>query len=555
MNQEKYKGNVVTMPRPQNFKTPRLLMTDAYTFGSSEFESKEAMDKSVYYITFRSILNNINPFLYNKGDDRIILAGLSKLVYNLFAEKITMEEIYATDRFIEQAKVTGNGLTKYNYPRKLWLDILCDYNGRPPIEIIGLAPGSICYPNEPCIQITSSSLANEQMGVLAAWFESQLLMVWGPSEFVTQNEHWLLKYKELLFKYDSSLTEDTADFLARISLIDFGARSAMTPQETEWYGEYNLWTFSGSDSFAGCYQAWENNNRVNEGLFNTVNALAHRNVQTFKYEADCYQSLYNAMGDNHIGSFVCDCYSSYDAISNPLLTLALDAKKNDNGKTIIGRVDSGNAIEQIIYLCRLAHKNGLFTTKIIDGREWRFGTNFKAMASNDVTWEGMVEIYEALAEESFMPYSWVLSGMGGKKRNDIARDNLSAKYALCAYGEDDTPACKFSEDLGKGTLPGPHKLLRTNTALVESKTVVFSNEDGIDARVKYYDGSKHNDPFGSILNETVNDIKLRIKQQVATMPLTLVTKKNLKFPISDLLREKRRELVATYAPKKQIFNY
>ena len=550
-----YNGQVVNIPRPQSFKTPRLLMTDAYTLGSNHFESLEAKQKSVYYITFRSLLNNINPFLYDKSDDRIVFAGLSKLVYNLFAEKITMEEIYTTDLFVAQAKVTNTGLTEYSYPRQMWIDIVNDYNGRPPIEIIGLAEGSICYPNEPVVQITSSSFPHEQMGILAAWFESQLLMVWGPSEFVTQNEHWLLKYKALLLKYDPTLSEDMVDFLGRISLIDFGARSAMTPQETEWYGEYNLWTFSGSDSFAGCYQAWENNNRINDGLYNTVNALAHRNVQTWAKEGDCYKTLYESMGDNHIGSFVCDCYSSYDTISGTLLELAMDAKNTNNGKVVIGRVDSGNAIEQIIFLCRLAHKNGLFTTKVIDGREWRIGTNFKAMASNDVTWEGMTEIYEALAAESFMPYSWVLSGMGGKKRNDIARDNLSAKYALCAYGENDIPACKFSEDLGKGTLPGPHKLLRSNRALFYEKTIVLVNEDGKEARVKYYNGADITNPFGDVLNDTVNDIKTRIKEQFKIMPRTLVNKENLKFPITDLLRETRRELVKLYAPKKQIFNY
>lgn len=552
-------GREVKITRPLIHKTPRLILTDAYTFGSFNFEAFKAKKKSGYYITFRKHLNQINPYLYPAGEDRYIFMGLPKIIWYLFSERITMEEILETDEFCAEAKVTmdaGKPFQKYEYPREMWVKIVEKYNGRPPIEIKALPEGSVCYPNEPIVEISSSSLTDEEMGFIAAWFEPILLMTWSATEYTTQNEHWLMTYKRKIAKIDPLLSPKEVDFHARIHIIDFGARSSICPQEMEWLGEYYIHTFPGTDTFAGAYQAWNNNNRLNNGLFNTINAMAHRNVQSFDYEGDSYRSLYDSMGNNHLGSFVDDCYSSYDAVEKYLLPLALDARDSNNGKVIIARQDSGNIVEQTTWIARLAHKHGLYTTKIINGREWRMATNLKIMDSSDVKWQTIGEdVWNALAEQSFMPYSWMVYGMGGYKRNSISRDNSSAKYALHSVGSNNRGVCKFSEELQKTTLPGPFKLLRDQESLNRKMTIVHDDEPGEDIRVVHYNGADIYEPFKPIMNRTVNERKAKTAIDLQYYPGTLTDDNNGGFPISDKVRDTRRELLAKYAPKKQKYVY
>ena len=70
----------VTLPKKHKFDTPRMLVADAYTVGGDLFQNPEAGDKSVYYITFRRELHKSNPYLYKKGDDRLIFVGLQDIL-------------------------------------------------------------------------------------------------------------------------------------------------------------------------------------------------------------------------------------------------------------------------------------------------------------------------------------------------------------------------------------------------------------------------------------------------------------------------------------------
>ena len=54
------------LPKRKIHDTPRLLLADAYTIGSNEFEAEDAKEKSVYYLTFRRKLSTVNPDLYEK---------------------------------------------------------------------------------------------------------------------------------------------------------------------------------------------------------------------------------------------------------------------------------------------------------------------------------------------------------------------------------------------------------------------------------------------------------------------------------------------------------
>ena len=170
-----------------------------------------------------------------------------------------------------------------------------------------------------------------------------------------------------------------------------------------------------------------------------------------------------------------------------------------------------------------------------------------------MTFEAMEEILLAMEAAGFMPWTWGLFGQGGGQRNFLKRDNFGAKYALCAKGTNDEPVVKLSETLGKTTLPGPFKVLRSTEALANKKTVVHVSEAGEDAMVLFYDGSNLNKPFGPGQDDDFNVIKNRVRTQFPSMPLNLDTTHGA--PASDLILETRKKLIKKYAPSKDVANY
>lgn len=540
----------VILPKRRVHETPRILQGDAYTIGSDKFESPEAREKSTYYITFRKRLHEINKTIYAKGDNRIVLAGLQRIQDRLFYKPITHEEIDEAKRFLAHAKVTMEGFKEYEFPEEIWRRVVDEFNGRPPIKITALPEGSIVYPNEIAIEITSQI---EGMGVLAAWFESKLLHVWATSERVTQDEHVVLRLKEKIKLVDPDMSEDMLNFYASILITDFGDRAAICGQESEDLGMVHLYTFGGTDTFSGAYQAWKNANEA-IGIFSSVNALAHRNVQSYKKENDCYEAIYNSIGNNEIGSMVNDCYSAKNSTRHMLLPLALRSKVENNGKIVVCRPDSSTEEytmkTQVIEICDMAVENNLFETIETKTGTWKTGTLFKFLDGDGETFDGMFDIIDALIERGYAFYTWGLFGMGGNLRNLLKRDNTSTKYALCSVGADDRGVVKFSETLGKGTLPGPFKVLRTQEALDNKTTIVFQNEEGIDAKVLFFDGLNIYKPFGEGQDDDFNVIKSRIKEQMATMPLTLETADNHNYPASDKIMVLKQVLLHEYAPNK-----
>ena len=559
----------VRRPRKQIHETPRILMADAYTIGSNPFESELAREKSVYYSTYRKLLHDINPKLYKSDDTRIVFKGITRLVDYLLYEPITHEEIDEAKRFLEHQLITGDGLTRYYFPEELWRRVVDEFDGWVPIKISAVREGTIVYPNEP-VMVTESTA--DGFGVLAAWPESKGLMTWAPTEMVTQDEHWLLYLKTIVRRvFGDTLNEDEIDFQARLALHNFGDRAGICPQESEWLGADTLFTFPGTDTFAGAYQFWKNNDEK-IGSSMSVYALAHRNVQGFEHEFEAYRALYDFLQPKQFGSFVADAYDFWNGVEgdatgkdDSLLALALESKKTGNGKVVVGRPDSGDAKEQVLWLCRLALKHGLYEEKVINGKVWRFSTYLKFIEGDGMTWEQMEDIMEALLLQGFYPMSWGLFGVGGGLRNGLKRDNLSAKWALCAIGNALKGVVKFSETLGKGTLPGPFKLLRTKEALDKKQTIVFAHEPGESILEPYYNGALTTDPFyleyydslgiKSPMQEWESEKQARTREQLKTMPPTLSTEENHNYPASEAIRLERRMLLKKYAPKKLAQNY
>jgi nicotinic acid phosphoribosyltransferase len=349
------------------------------------------------------------------------------------------------------------------------------------------------------------------------------------------------------------MSEEMLSFWASIMITDFGDRAGICSQESEELGMVHLYTFGGTDTFSGAYQAWKNSDE-SVGIFSSVNALAHRNVQSYENEKDCYEAIYNSCGNDEIASMVDDCYDAKNAVRNYLLPLALRSKNENNGKVVVARPDSSKdgytTKDQIIEICDLSVENGLFTEITTKTGVWKCGTLFHFLDGDGKSFEDILDEMDALLDKGYAFYTWGLFGQGGGLRNNLKRDNLSAKYALASVGEEDIPVVKFSETLGKGTLPGPFKVVRTSEALSNKKTILFAHEDGEDMLETYFDGTNIWEPFGSAQDDNFLDIKALKTNQMKYMPLSLETSTNNNYPASDEIMSVKLELLHKYAPNK-----
>jgi len=408
----------IKLPKRRVVRTPRLLLADAYTSGGNIFQSQKAKEKSTYYITFRRALVNIDPDIYEKDDNRIVFYGLGRILEKLFYDPVTHEEIDEALQFAETAKVTTAGLVNYDIQEELWRTVVNEYNGRPPIKIEAMLEGSIVYPNEPVIQVVSSSLPEEEMGELAAWFESKLLQVYATSERATQDRHWLEYLTNKIYSIDSKNPQLELD--ASSMLTDFGDRAGACMMESEEIPMAGLLSFMGTDTFTAAYQAWQESGKL-EPTGISVLALAHRNVQAYEFEGDCYRAIYDSAKPNEILSMVADCFNYKKAVEDYLLPLSLESNSTGNGKVVIARPDSGDALDQILWTIRLAVSNGLYTEKTLVGsdgteRVFKFGTFLKVIEGDGMTFPVMKKIIDVLIDEGFAPHGWLLFGVGGGLR-------------------------------------------------------------------------------------------------------------------------------------------
>lgn len=541
----------VTLPKRKIYKTPRILLGDAYTIGSDLFQSDKAKEKSTYYIAFRRPLHEIDPDLYEVGDDRIIFVGLQRILEKLFYEPVTHEEIDEAKRFLSTAKITTKGLAEYQFPEHLWRRVVDEFNGRPPIQVKAMPEGSVVYPNEPVVQVTSLVPG---FGELAAWFEPKLLQLWASSERVTQDQHFLKQICRMVKEVDPKMDDDKAHVIASLMVTDFSDRSCRNIEESEEMQMLHLYSWLGTDEFTGAYQAWKNANEM-PGIGTSVNALAHRIVQAYDLEEDSYRTIYERSAQHEIIGMVGDTVDFFNAGENYILPLALRSKTEDNGKIVVAAPDSGDILKQVIWVCEIALKHGLYEEVEIDGKKWNFGTFLKFLAGDSLDFRTMKEILRALLERNFAFYSWGIFGVGGGLVNNLRRDDLSAKYALCAIGNENKGVCKFTHAIRKMSLPGPFKVLRDFESLQKKQTIAFESETGKDVRVEYFNGTRLEKPFGVGQDDDFLTNKARIQKQMKTMPLSLVSPENHNYPITEAVLNMRRELLQKYAPIKKTDNY
>jgi len=504
------------LPSRRYHKTPRPLQSDAYTINGYLLESKEATDNSVYYGTFRKFPHKHEPVIYDPADSRILVAGLQSICDTLFYDPITHKEIDETVEFLKGRKATATGFRDFEFPEDLWRKVVNDHGGYLPLKVEGIPEGGVVYPGEPWIRVRATAPG---FGPLVPWFESTLLHAWAPSERLTAARHALRWAYNLVRAYEpSNIPNEECMFLARLMIHDFGDRAATCPQESEMVAKVHNYVFYGTDTFRGAYQSWKNG--APAGSASSVKALAHRIVQGFDKEFDCYEQMFNQSEPGEFLSMVGDCYDYWNAVENKLIPLAKKSLEMGGGRVVVARPDSGDSVEMVVGTLQRALVAGLMEPhETTLGPRWK-STTLRFIVGNGETFETIRSVVHGCMDAGFVPWRCGIFGVGGHLRNNINRDHMSTKFAMCSVGSDARPVIKLSEEPGKRTLPET-KVLRSPRALETGQTLCLPREfvNVPDALVTYYDGSK-TEPFVTGFTDEFSVIENRVISGFDKMPLS-----------------------------------
>jgi len=509
------RNNKKNLPNRRYHKVPRPLQCDAYTVNGYAFESGEATENSKYYGTFRKFPLEFEPS-YTKGDERIVFSGLQSLCDLLFYEPITHDEINETVAFLKGRKVKNNGtFADFEFPEVMWRRVVDEFGGFLPLRVDGMPEGSVVYPHEPFLRVTATEPG---FGPLVPWFESTLLHVWAATERLTAARHFMRYTYDIIRKYEpQSVTDAECEFFSRVMIHDFGDRGATSPMESELVGKVHNYIWYGSDTFRAAFQNWKNGAPAAFG--SSVKALAHRIVQGYQEETDCYNSMYDTANGNELLSMVGDCYDYWAALKNDLIPLALKAQK-DGGKanTIVARPDSGNSTEMVLGTLNAANEAGLMEDHLCaDGVTRKVATTLRYIVGNGESFASVLSITQSALDAGYVPWRCGVYGIGGHLRNNINRDHLSTKFALCSVGHNERPVIKLSNTPGKQTLPECN-VLRSKDALKNGVTICLPSENnGEDALVSYYNGSLET-PFGSGFTDDFMTCENRVVNDFKRMP-------------------------------------
>jgi nicotinamide phosphoribosyltransferase len=458
---------------------PKCLDGDAYTVAGEALASEQAREKSVYGLAFRVSPKDAKDLKDFCQDDRMVLFGLTDYIRNNLTKPLTTEDIDRAEEFMSTAHAFGGAL---NFDRTVWDRVVNEYGGYLPIKIEALPEGSTFYPNEIPVQVTS---LDKGFGEIAALIEAHLVgMVSIASTRATMERHLLERMKEYAREDDPQASEADILFRSQLMIHDFGMRASSASEESEVLGKAHLLSFGGTDTFNAAYQAWVQNGERRVG--SSILALAHRIVQGHKSEQAAFDHIRKAAGKGGIASYVADCYDFHTAVREHLVPMAKEAAATDKA-ILVPRPDSGDYLENILFILDQAKEAGLYTTQA-NGRVAM--TNLRYIQGDSMNWKKISAALDAQIEHGYSPMNCGIFGVGGWLRNTVTRDTLSVAYKLAAKGEELEPVVKLSDTRVKMSVPGPVAVVRGQPNYRPSVFMHYeSGYAGENALVTFYDGN------------------------------------------------------------------
>jgi nicotinamide phosphoribosyltransferase len=413
----------------------RILWADAYTVGSHELVSAATRERAAYQLVFRRFAPPAGLEVEAAG--RMIFHGLPRILWRTLGEPLRGEEVDEAARFLRTFHAGG---VPFPMDEALWRRVV--ELGHFPVQIWALPDGATCRPGQPVVQVVSSP----GFGELAAHLEARLVQVWAPSARASVMRAWLAVNEALVARTTDVTDPHIVRMIAQWQTSDFGDRGGSCPEESEVLGMAHLTSHIGTDTMCAAWLAHQAS--AGQVAGQSIRALAHRVVVGHAREEDAFGALYAVTAQGGIGSYVGDCYDFKRAVDAHLAPLAREAAAT--GGTVVVRPDSGEGIEQLLYVLEAARAAGLSR---INSKGLVEMTSLRTIYADGLDLARIRVLNAQLEAAGFSPPMCNVYGVGGALRDGLSREMMGATYKLCAVGEALEPVAKLSPG-GKHSLPG-----------------------------------------------------------------------------------------------------
>lgn len=391
--------------------------------------------------------------IYNRSAP-MVLYGFNENVRRIFGQRINTDMVEEAKHY---AKIMGVW-----FPEELFLKVIKEFGGLFPVVIEGLPDGKWVPQGTPFAQVYNTA---KGYGELVTWWEAQLIKSWFPSACATR----ALQIRQYLDRNSYPPNK----------FHSFGYRSHRSEEDAYWCGTaWNLF-LEGTDDFHTLIFDPE----VKTG---SIPALAHKVVQQFDNELDCYLRAIEQTRDHggHIMSMVIDTYDPWyfiNYLSSHVMSFA-----RANGITIVFRPDSGAVLNQTISLLRMY-------------------PDCFVIIGEGMTFQKGVEYDNIIRSENLDPKR-VFYGIGSAFHHDLNRDSLGwAMKTAYSNGKD---RMKFSADRGKVSMPGNIFLRYTTLQVMEVMATDFGNYESS----SLYNIIYMNDGKPEYWEQSMSDIRRVIKE-------------------------------------------
>jgi len=373
-----------------------LLLTDVYNLSHQML--KENTDFEVSHIVNRQL--------------PMVLFG-----FDTIAHEVLDYKIYPIDIADAATKAKEMGM---KFPEELWDRAIAVCGGqyariKDLIKIEALSDGTWCPRNTPFAQISN---IKKGFGELVTWWEGVLLHAWFPSACATR----AFEMRQYL---DNNKFRST-------KFHSFGFRGHQSMESAYWASRAWSLFLLGTDDF-----------NVTESHLqaSSIPALAHKVVQNWKVELDCYLEVVKRASEAGYKaiSILIDTYSSKRFIDDYLAIVQDTAKKYDI--IPIYRPDSGDVLSQVIKMY----------WKLI---EWKYepGKDFAFIIGDSVNFAQAKEYDNELKSQYNINPDILTWGIGAGFYKDLERDTLGWSMKTCYSNGRDTMKCTDVE--WKRSIPG-----------------------------------------------------------------------------------------------------
>lgn len=414
--------------------------------------------------------------------DRTVVLGLQAFIREYLEQPITAKDVERADRFW-----TAHGEP---FNREGWDYIVEKHKGLLPLEIKGIAEGSVVNISTPLVTVVNT---DPKMFWLTTWVETALLRaIWYSTTVATQS--WYIK--QLLLKY----LEKSGD-VANINFMlhDFGARGVSSQESAGLGGMAHLVNFMGTDTPSALLAAATYYDADPYSTAFSIPAAEHSTITSWgrDNEAEAYSNMVAQFSKpGSIYAVVSDSYDIYKA-TEMWSTGDLKAKVIASGGTLVIRPDSGDPAVVLPRLLKTLLK-GYGAVKNAKG--YLKLNNVKLIWGDGINEASITSILRVCVDVMGFSADNFAFGMGGALLQGVNRDTCEfAMKASAAYINDEWV------NVYKDPVDSPSKRSKTGVFSVlrvaqeNYETLSSANNEGLfdpeqdELKLRYKNGMPYNE--------------------------------------------------------------